>query len=330
MVITKVDAPLPSLPMKENIVSENHNFRMTLEMAKRAAASSSNILIQGESGTGKEILAKYIHQNSKQRNGPFVAINCSSIPELLLESELFGNSKGAFTGAFEQRAGLFEEAANGSVFLDEIGDLQLSLQAKILRAVEERKIKRVGENKYRNINCRFISATHLNLAQAVNDHRFREDLYFRLCVIPIYIAPLRERKEDILLLAKMFLDKFNLENDSPGRYFSPAAVDFILNSPWRGNIRELRNTIERAVVLSQSPEIGLNEIQPADHILYATEPTLIAPNENTFSISCESQLPPLTEVIRKYIAYAVAKKGGARDKTAKELGIDRKTLYKRL
>lgn len=316
---------------ESKIIGRSPKFLEALDIAKRVAKSSASIFITGESGTGKEIFAKFIHNESARHKGPFVAINCSAIPESLLESELFGHAKGAFTGAQEKKIGLFEEAQDGSLFLDEIGDLSLSLQAKLLRVLQEKKIKRVGENQDRPINCRIISATHKNLATEVEENKFREDLFFRLNVIPISLPPLRERQEDLLPLAESFLRKFALENGSPAKSFSKDAIKFILENRWRGNVRELENSVERAVVLSTDAEVNLDNLLPLSSGL---NPTTEKPNgkadKNVFSIRYESQLPTLDEVVNKYIEFAVEKNSGARDKTAKEIGIDRKTLYKRL
>ncbi|MEK6773341.1 MAG: sigma-54 dependent transcriptional regulator [Bdellovibrionota bacterium] len=317
--------------VQNKIIGRSPRFVETLEIAKRVAKSTANILITGESGTGKEVFAKFIHEESNCAKGPFVAINCSAIPENLLESELFGHAKGAFTGAYDKKMGLFEEAQDGTLFLDEIGDLSLSLQAKLLRVLQERKIKRVGENQQRAINCRIISATHKELSTEIREGRFREDLYFRLNVIPITIPPLRERQEDLILLAESFLRKFSLENSSLARTFSKETLKFILENPWRGNVRELENTIERAVVLSTESEICLDNLLPFSRDLWPhAEEKTENQKQNTFTLCYEKQLPELDEVITKYIEFAVQKNGGARDKTAKEIGIDRKTLYKRL
>jgi DNA-binding NtrC family response regulator len=260
-----------------------------------------------------------------------VAINCSAIPESLLESELFGHAKGSFTGAYEKKIGLFEEAQNGTLFLDEIGDLSLSLQAKLLRVIQERTIKRVGENTYRDINCRIISATHKDLGLEVNEHRFREDLYFRLNVIPIVIPPLRDRYEDLIPLAENFLKRFALENGSCAKTFSKEAIKFVLDNPWRGNVRELENVVERAVVLSGEPEVSLEDFMPTCLDLHTLAQDKIGTStENMFFVNHSEHLPTLDDIIQKYIEYAVLKNGGAKDKTAKEIGIDRKTLYKRL
>ncbi len=310
------------------IIGRSPKFVSALDVAARVAANNATILVTGESGTGKEVFAKFIHEESKAHKGPFVAINCSAIPENLLESELFGHAKGSFTGAQEKRIGLFEEAQNGTLFLDEIGDLSLALQAKLLRVLQEKKIKRVGENVDRAINCRIISATHKDLMTEVNEKRFREDLYFRLNVIPISIPPLQERTEDLLPLAEAFLKRFALENGAAARSFSKEAVRFILGNHWRGNVRELENTVERAVALCSGPEISLENFMPQSQTLGTSPAESDLPH--VFRVPYHSQLPSLDDIIHKYIEFAIKKNDGARDKTAKDIGIDRKTLYKRI
>lgn len=312
------------------IIGRSPKFLKALDIAQRVASSSANIFISGESGTGKEVFAKFIHRESKHSKGPFVAINCSAIPENLLESELFGHAKGAFTGAQDKKIGLFEEAEDGTLFLDEVGDLSLPLQAKLLRVLQEKKIKRVGENQYRAINCRIISATHKDLVSEIRQNNFREDLFFRLNVIPIHIPPLRERHEDLLPLAESFLRKLALENGSPAKTFSKDAIKFIMENTWRGNVRELENTIERAVVLSNTSEISLDNIIPLSSGTDDENQSQFESSSNNFVVNYASELPTLDEVIHKYVQFAVDKNNGARDKTAKEIGIDRKTLYKKL
>lgn len=319
------------------IIGRSPNFLAALEVARRVAPSNANILVTGESGTGKEVFARYIHRESPRAKGPFIAINCSAIPGALLESELFGHAKGSFTGAIEKKVGLFEEAQDGTLFLDEIGDLSPGLQAKLLRVLQEKKIRRVGENQHRVINARIISATHKDLAQAIQDGDFREDLFYRLSVIPLAIPPLRERVEDIMPLAECFLKKFALENGSPARFFSSEAIKFCLSNPWRGNVRELENAVERAVILSTQPEVGVCDFGPS--ILEAVSDSVNRVEKensangvamNRFDLSFEEQLPTLQDVTQKYIEFAVTFNGGAKDRTARDLGIDRKTLYKRL
>lgn len=325
-----------STKQSDSIIGRSPKLLAALDVAKKVSSSNTNIFISGESGTGKEIFARYIHSESGRASGPFVAINCSAIPENLLESELFGHAKGAFTGAVDKKIGLFEEAENGTLFLDEIGDLSLSLQAKLLRVLQERKIKRVGENEFRPINCRIISATHKNLSQEVLEGRFREDLFFRLNVIPIHIPNLRSRPEDIMPLAEHFLRKYTLINGSRAREFSREAKKFLLENPWKGNVRELENAIERAVVMCTESQIQYTDFLMSNQ--EAPVPTLDAEqsesemqsNPELFVLRVRQSLPELQEVVQKYIEFAVQRNGGAKDKTAKEIGIDRKTLYRKM
>jgi two-component system response regulator HydG len=315
------------------IIAKSDSLKKVLELAKRVSTSNANIFITGESGTGKEVIAKMIHNEGKGKKPPFVAINCSAIPENLLESELFGHAKGAFTGAADKKIGLFEEAEGGTLFLDEIGDLSLPLQAKLLRVIQERKIRRIGENTFRSINVRIISATHKNIKQHVLEQKFREDLYFRLNVIPIRIPPLRERTEDILPLAEFFLKKFIALNASKVKGFTKAALDRLLNMKWAGNVRELENTIERAVVLATDSLIDEPELE-------SFMQTDLASRENTSNIASrefeivsgvsKDHLLTLDQISKKYIFHVFNLNNGAREKTAKDLNIDRKTLYRKL
>jgi two-component system, NtrC family, response regulator HydG len=314
------------------IVGNSPKFLLALEVAKRVARSSANIFIFGESGTGKEVIARFIHSESSRKDGPFIAINSSAIPENLLESELFGHAKGSFTGAHEKKIGLFEEAEGGTLFLDEIGDLSAPLQAKLLRVLQEKKIQRVGENVLRPFNARVISATHKNLSREIQDGRFREDLFYRLNVIPVALPPLRERRDDILPLAEAFLRKFAAINDSPARVFSEDAIKFMLEYSWRGNVRELENAVERAVVMATKPKIDHSDflISNPDLTLEVVENHAPATKDSDFVVHYDGHLLPLQDVVQKYVEYAVAKNGGAKCKTARVLGIDRKTLHKRM
>lgn len=313
------------------IIGKSPNFVKALDLAKRVAKSSANVFVTGESGTGKEVVAKLIHSTSPRKKGPFVAINCSAIPENLLESELFGHAKGSFTGAIDKKLGLFEEAEDGTIFLDEIGDLSLPLQAKLLRVLQERKIKRVGENQARAINCRVISATHRNLMGEVQSGRFREDLFFRLNVIPIHVPPLRERKDDVLPLAEYFLKKFSALNESPARSFSKEALQLLMERPWKGNVRELENTVERAVVLAGGEVVNKSDLLVEDQsFTVPPEEGSEFQTEQGFPLTTDGKLLTLQELTQKYIEFALTRNSGAKDKTARELGIDRKTLYRRV
>lgn len=297
-----------------------------LDLAKRVAGSKANIYISGESGTGKEVLARAIHKMSGRIPERFVAINCSAIPENLLESELFGHSKGAFTGATERKSGLFHDAEGGTLFLDEIGDMSLPLQAKLLRVIQDKKVKRVGESQEQELDVRIISATHKDLRAEIKNGTFREDLFFRLNVIPLYLAPLRERQEDILPLAEFFLKKFASLNDVQVRGFSKDAIAWLLKRPWKGNVRELENTIERAVVISRNPQLEVDDLTRFDN-----DPNLgLLPATNTSWNEAGEQVMPLDSVVKKYISHVLQLNHGAKDKTAKDLCIDRKTLYRKL
>jgi DNA-binding NtrC family response regulator len=239
----------------DQIVSQNKTMQEIFQLIKKVAFTSTNILITGESGTGKELIARSIHRQGNRRNGPFVAINCAAIPSELMESEMFGHEKGAFTGAHTRTIGKFEYANGGALFLDEISVLRSDLQAKLLRVLQEREIERIGSNKPIKIDIRVISATNTNLEDAVMRGKFRQDLYFRLNVIPISIPPLRERKEDIPLLAKHFLNKFNTAFNKKIPGFTEKVLDAFTKYHWPGNIRELENLIERIVVLSSGNEM---------------------------------------------------------------------------
>jgi RsmE family RNA methyltransferase len=303
-------------------------FKEAMEMAKRVSSSQANILITGESGSGKEVIAKAVHELGDKKDGPFIAINCSAIPENLLESELFGHAKGSFTGANDKKIGLFEEANKGTLFLDEIGDLSLPLQAKLLRVLQERKIKRIGENQFREISARIICATHKDLKKEVKEGRFREDLYFRLNVIPITMPPLRERKEDIFPLSEYFLKKFSLMNNTSVKGFTKDAILQLENYLWKGNVRELENAIERAVVLANTELIDASDLPQLDNI----EPLEASLKTSHYIdlMPTASQPASLDEIARRYIQHVFDLNQGAKEQTAKDLGIDRKTLYRKL
>lgn len=315
----------------QGIIGKSSKFLRALDLAKRVANSSAHVLVTGESGSGKEVVARAIHQFGNRRKGPFVAINCSAIPESLLEAELFGYAKGAFTGAVEKRVGLFEEAIGGTLFLDEIGDLSLPLQAKLLRVLQDKKIKRLGENQVRSVDVRVVSATHKNLRQEVVENRFREDLFFRLNVIPISLPPLRDRKEDILPLSEFFLKKHAVLNRVNVKGFTKPAAEYLLRNPWKGNVRELENVIERAVVLCKGASIDLPDLSFEEDMQDGRKPSVeVMSGDSSRFMIAEDKILPLDQLINKYILYALSLNHGAKDRTAKELGVDRKTLYRRV
>src|SRR5437588_4569610 len=237
------------------IVGEDARLKQVTVALHRAAATDTTVLLEGESGTGKELFARALHALSPRADGPFVAINCAAIPETLLETELFGHEKGAFTGASARKPGKFELAHRGTLFLDEIGDLPLALQAKILRALEEKRFERVGGTALIQVDVRVVAATNRNLKAQVAARQFREDLYFRLSVFPITIPPLRERPDDIPMLAKYFIDRFCRDLNKKPLSFAPSAVDELRHYAWPGNVRELQNCIERAAILTEGETI---------------------------------------------------------------------------
>ncbi len=309
----------PDLGRASGVIGKSKGFTEALEMARRVSNSQANVLIRGESGSGKEIVARAVHEFGDKKTGPFIPINCTAIPEQLLESELFGHAKGAFTGAFDKKAGLFEEANKGTLFLDEIGDLSLPLQAKLLRVLQERKIKRIGENQYREITARIICATHKDLKKEVREGRFREDLYFRLNVIPISMPPLRHRQEDIIPLAEYFLTKYAQINQSKVRFFDLEAMKKLEAHYWPGNVRELENTIERAVVLTHGETIFATDLYIEDD----------QSNKGLIDYGPVESMS-LEEISKRHIRLIFEKNQGAKEQTARELGIDRKTLYRKL
>jgi transcriptional regulator with PAS, ATPase and Fis domain len=310
------------MPHETKIIGQSPSFQSALQTARSVSSCTSSVLILGESGSGKEMIARTVHESGTRRSGPFVPLNCSAIPETLLESELFGYARGAFTGAQHARPGLFEEAHGGTLFLDEISDLSLPLQAKLLRVLQDKSVKRVGENHYRDVDIRIVAATHENLRKAVEQKIFREDLFFRLNVIPINIPPLRERLEDILPLANYFIERTCKVNDRPLMHLSEEAQAYLTTYPWPGNVRELENAIERVVVLNHRQEIGSEHFSFLEEIMPSTD----------FSVNIESEteIRPIEEVMQKYIQHALAVNKGQKNKTAKDLGIDRKTLYRKL
>ena len=305
------------------IIGKSRPMQNVFSLIERVAATNSNVLILGESGTGKELVAKAIHYNSVRKDHPFVAVNCSALPEGLLESELFGHVRGAFTGAHANKQGLFQEATRGTLFLDEIGDMPMALQAKLLRAIQEKSIRPVGGNREIRISTRIVAATHRDLRKEVREATFREDLYYRLSVIPVRLPPLRERLEDIPLLVNHFLDRVARDMNSDPKEVSSEAMRALMRYPWEGNVRELENVIERAHVLSPGRMIGVDDVieelrhRSADPVAEATDG---APPWD--------DLPTLQELERRYIIRVLRITGGNKEKAASILGIDRRTLYR--
>lgn len=303
---------------KGNLLGKSKVMKELFELMERVAPAQSNILITGESGTGKEVVARTIHGMSPRAQRPFVAVNCTAIPETLLESELFGHAKGSFTGADRRKAGLFEEAEGGTLFLDEIGDMDPALQAKLLRVLQERRIRPVGETKDIEIDVRVMAATHKDLKKAIREGLFREDLYYRLNVIPIHIPALRHRREDIPLLAQAFLEKYAAANNSPAQGFTPEVLHLLMSRPWGGNVRELENMIERLSVLSRKPLIEAADL-----------PEQESAEVEDFYGRMIHDLPSLEDLEKRYIQFVLNKFGGKKEKASQVLGINRRTLYRK-
>ncbi|CUP70502.1 sigma-54 dependent trancsriptional regulator [Clostridium baratii] len=312
-------------PFKK-IIGNSKTLKESLYIAKKASKSDSSVIIYGESGTGKELLAEAIHLSSKRKDKPLIKVNCASIPDNLIESELFGHEKGAFTGAIKRKLGKFELAQNGTIFLDEIGEMDKNIQAKILRAIQNKEIQRVGGEETIKLNIRIISATNKNLEEMIKKNEFREDLFYRLNVIPIELPPLRDRKDDITLLIKHFLNK-KLENNEI-KNISDEALIALCNYKWNGNIRELENIIERILVLSEKTLIGIEDI-----------PYFIR-NYNNCNIklkeitNVEDNLPKIfndekiytLKEYEKLIIEKALKKYGSYNKAGKALGITHRTV----
>jgi two-component system, NtrC family, response regulator HydG len=300
------------------IVARSPEMQRVLALVARVAPSDATVLIQGESGTGKELIAKAIHQASPRAPHAFVAVNCAALPEPLLESEIFGHVKGAFTGAVAAKRGLLEEAQGGTFFLDEIGEMPPSVQVKLLRALQEREIRRVGATQPIVLNVRIVAATNRDLAQAIRDGRFREDLYYRLNVVPVVLPPLRERREDIPLLAEHFLSRAS-ERHGRALRLAPAATARLLSYAWPGNVRELENAIERASILANGELVGPEDLPPhiASGAGLGPAPTLPAQQN-------------LAGVEKAHILQTLERCGWNHSRAAEALGIGRTTLWRKL
>lgn len=306
----------------EKIIGASRPMRELLDLIRRAGNSPSNILITGESGTGKELVARAVHDASARSKSEFVAVNCAAIPSELVESELFGHTGQAFTGARTARAGLFETADGGTLFLDEIGDLPLNVQPKLLRVLQEGTIRRVGESREKRVDVRVIAATNRDLEKAVANNEFREDLYWRVNVIHLHVPPLRERAFDIPLLVEHFLTKIAKKQNVITREIAPEALALLTAYAWRGNVRELENTLERAVALAHGAVLSIEDL-PA-RIREASGQT------SAILASAKSKRLTLDELEQAYILEILREAGGNKSRAAEILGLDRKTLYRKL
>ncbi len=305
---------------RRNLIGRSAVMTRLLETVAQVAPSEATVLITGESGTGKEVIAGAIHYNSSRREGPFIKINCAAIPETLLESELFGHEKGAFTGADRRREGKFRQADGGSIFLDEVSEMSLAMQVRLLRVLQEREITRVGGEEVIRVNVRVITATNRDLAAAIEAGRFRKDLFYRLNVVTLHVPPLRERKDDIPPLAEHFLKMFAEKNRKRVRGFTPQAMDRLLRYDWPGNVRELMNTVERGVVLTRSEYIDEGELTPV----------LLKKPEGETILPAEVPAASLEALEKATILKTLDQTGGNKSEAARRLGITRRTLHQKL
>jgi DNA-binding NtrC family response regulator len=319
--VSRLRASTGSLPACEGIVGDSRQLRETVEMIRRMADTDVTVLISGESGTGKELAARALHQLSSRRDKPFVAVNCAAMPAPLLESELFGHTRGAFTDAREPRSGLFVQAGDGTVFLDEIGDMPLEMQVKLLRVLQERTLRPVGSDVEVPFRARVLTATNRDLEQDVANKRFREDLFYRINVVGVSLPPLREREGDALVLAQFFLRRIAQRSGKGIEGITPHAARMLAEYDWPGNVRELENCIERAVALCRYDQITPDDLpeklhmRSQSHIVLDTSP---------------DEMITLAEMELRYVRRVVAMFGGNKTRAARALGIDRRSLYRRI
>ena len=317
-----LDEALKKSHQFDELIGQSPPMRKLIDRLQRVADTETSILITGETGTGKELVAQALHRRSRRQKGPFVAVNCAALPDALLESELFGHKSGAFTDAKTEHKGLFFQANGGTLFFDEIGDFPLTLQPKLLRSLEERRVRPIGGTSELAFDARIIAATNRDIETAVEENRFREDLYYRINVIQIDLPPLRERGTDILLLAQHFVEQYAIRSDKQIAGISNSASEKLLNYTWPGNIRELRNIIERAVVLTRYEKISVDDL-PEKIRNYKTSQFLVGSDN-------PSELVQIQEVEHRYILHVLKTVGGNKTLAARVLGLDRKTLYRKL
>ncbi|MDB4943659.1 MAG: hypothetical protein JWP97_3193 [Labilithrix sp.] len=307
---------------ESDLVGHSGPMRRVHEMIGRVGESDASVLIHGETGTGKELIARSIHMRSRRADGPFVAINCAAVPQALIESELFGHARGAFTDAKVDRKGLFVQASGGTLFLDEIGELPIDMQPKLLRALQERKVRPVGANAEIPFDARIVAATNRNLEDEVYEKRFREDLYYRINVVKIDVPPLRERGGDVLHLAQFFLKQFANRNQKAALELSTTGAEKLMAYNWPGNVRELENCMEHAVALARFDQITVEDL-PEKIRAYRAERFVVAANDPT-------EIVTMDELERRYILRVLALVGGNKSRAAQVLGFDRRTLYRKL
>jgi two-component system, NtrC family, nitrogen regulation response regulator NtrX len=312
---------------KHEIVGDSFQVRQLMEAVRRAAPTNATVLIQGESGVGKELIARAIHRNSLRSRERFVQVNCAAIPEELIESELFGHEKGSFTGATEKQIGKFEQADRGTIFLDEVGDMSFKTQAKVLRVLEEGEVERVGSSRTIRVDVRVIAATNKDLEKEIEKGNFREDLFFRLSVIPLHVPPLRDRIEDIPALVQHFLDTLARENNFRRRRIMPRAMEALQRHRWKGNIRELRNTIERSLIMTAGEAIDLADLPEAVRV----DPRPAPPdNGGDASVSAGTLREFKESAERMFLVQKLRENGWNISRTAEVIGTPRSNLYKKL
>jgi DNA-binding NtrC family response regulator len=303
------------------VVAESPAMARVLDVVRRVAPTTATVLVTGESGTGKERIANLLHEHGPTPEGPFVPVNCAALSESLLESELFGHAKGAFTGALRERRGRFEEADGGTLFLDEIGDVPPAVQVRLLRALQEREVVRVGENRPRKVNVRVVAATHRDLEAEVRAGRFREDLYYRVHVVRVHVPPLRERPEDVAPLAERFARKASAAHGRERVRLSPEVLDALRAYPFPGNVRELQNVVEGSVLLATGPVLRPEDLP--DHVLLRGDARAAAAEADAASLPLEAAVEALE---RRLIHAALARAGGVQTRAAQQLGIDERVL----
>jgi two-component system nitrogen regulation response regulator NtrX len=319
-----------AVEVRHQMIGESPPLRQVTAAVGRAAPTNATVLIQGESGVGKELVARTIHRNSLRNRERFVQVNCAAIPEELIESELFGHEKGSFTGATEKQIGKFEQADKGTVFLDEVGDMSARTQAKVLRVLQEGEVERLGSSRTIKVDVRVIAATNRHLEEEIEKGRFREDLYFRLAVIPIFVPPLRDRPEDIPLLVRHFMGSFSRENNSKPKYIAPSALEALQRHRWKGNIRELRNTVERLIIMTEGDTIDMSDLPEtirspgAESIPGGGKPGVVDSSTpatlRAFKDSAE----------RGFLVARLRENGWNISKTAEVIDTPRSNLYKKL
>lgn len=336
--------PKADAPVMEGMIGQCDAMREVYRLTRQVAASSATVLLLGETGTGKELIARALHELSQRASGPFIRVNCGALSESLLESELFGHVKGAFTNAYENRTGRFEAAHGGTIFLDEINSMSFTLQVKLLRVLQEQEFERVGDSKTIRVDCRFVAATNRDLTDEIDAGKFREDLYYRLNVVPVYLPPLRERTDDIPALVHHFVKRYAAINNRPVPRVPEEILNYLKNYAWPGNVRELQNNIERAIVLCQSEELSIDLFPP--HVRGLAPIRLGRAKGGTLETMCRELVTlGITEsgddsnsvhervvslVEREVILQILRGCQGVQTKAATRLGINRNTLHKKI